>query len=437
MERGFKIAQKSDCRIRSCDKSGTSTKYLPQVKLTSIGLGPAGRLLKEWLKHNKLFYRLLYCFRAARQNRAIAAEQVGYERQASALGVTKDEDTRNVFRKLRERLKMRGIVWPPSPVSRPLHVLYLSVPGNWERHNIPPDLKQNWDVSCFFLKDNGIPVEFGWNEVRRRVDDQLPKFVCELHARAPVDLILSYLSGSQISSRTITRINAMGIPTFSFHFDDRRFFNGQKFGDQWSGPVAVCGAYDLNLTNSRASLIKYRCEGANALFWPEGANPSFFRPLAIRRRYQVSFCGARYGQRPFLVEYLRARGIRIDCFGRDWEHGYQSEEDLVEIFNASEINLGFGYVTESNEQCLKGRDFEVPACGALYLTSYNEDLARVYTLGKEIETYSSFDDCAEKIHILLADPERCERIRSAAREAATTRNSWTQRVFQLLNCEAV
>lgn len=393
--------------------------------------------VKEKLKQNAAFYYLLHKVRKAHQDRFIRQEQARFERIASKNNIAADEDTVAVFHRLRERLKQRGIVWPPSTGSRPLHILYTSVPGNWERHNIPPELEKLGKVTYFFLEEQSVPFEKGWAAVRQRVDTLLPAFVQTTHSKSPIDMVLSYLSGAQISAQTIERINHLGIPTFAFHLDDRRFFQGYKYGDQWSGPASVCRAYDLNLTNARASLIKYRCEGGDALFWPEGANPDYFKPLDIPFEYDVTFCGARYGQRPLLVNHLRRQGIKVDCFGKEWEHGYQSDEALVRIFNASRINLGFGFVTESNDQCLKGRDFEVPACGAVYLTSYNDDLHRVYRIGTEIETYANFADCASKIKALLADPERCERMRRAARKAVIDRHTWALRINQLLGCTGV
>lgn len=392
---------------------------------------------KQLLKKNRFFYYLLYKIRNARQNRCIHKEQAFYQRIAEKTGISSSEDTAETFIKLKERLAIRGISWPPIQGDRPLHILYTSLPGNWELHNIPPELSKLGKLTCFFLKEQGMPLEQGWQVVRERVDELLPLFVSEIHSESPIDIMLSYLSGAQISSETIEKINLMGIPSFSFHLDDRRFFHGYKYGNQLSGPAAVCNAYDLNLTNAQASLIKYRCEGANALFWPEGANPDFFKPYDIPFEYDVTFCGQRYGQRQLLVEYLRRQGLNVACFGKDWEHGYQSDESLVKIFNVSRINLGFGFVTESDDQCLKGRDFEVPACGALYLTSHNRDIERVYQIGTEIETYKNFAECGEKIKSLLADSVRCEHIRIAARKAVVERHTWSLRVKQLLDCTGV
>jgi len=389
---------------------------------------------RDRLRSNKLVYRFVYEARRMLLDARIRREQTRLEKIAERNGVLHEQSEAQIFEGLVARLAARGIEWPPRHNGRPLHILYASLPGNWEPHNIPPELAKLGDVSTFFLTEQGISWTHGWAQARREVDQKLPVFVQALHARKPIDLMLSYLSGAQVSTVTLDAIASLGIPMFSFHLDDRRAFFGRMIGNQWSGPAAVCNRYDLNLTNASASLVKYRAFGANVLFWPEGANPDFFRPLSLPEKYDVTFCGQRYGVRPMFVDYLRHNGIKVDCFGHGWEHGYAQEEDLVRIFNQSRINLGFGYVNESSDQCLKGRDFEVPACGAVYVTSLNGDIEDVYRVGQEIETYYSPQDCLQKIRNLLPDQKKRAQIKSAARDAVESRHSWAARMRQLLTC---
>jgi len=61
---------------------------------------------------------------------------------------------------------------------------------------------------------------------------------------------------------------------------------------------------------------------------------------------------------------------------------------MSRIYARSRINLGFGGIGHSrNLVCLKGRDFEVPMSGALYVTQHNPELALVFDIGREIVTY--------------------------------------------------
>ncbi len=114
--------------------------------------------------------------------------------------------------------------------------------------------------------------------------------------------------------------------------------------------------------------------------------------------------------RPILVNYLKKNGINVKCFGSGWEAGSLPSDEMIKIYSQTRVNLGFGYVGFSSDQCLKGRDFEVPSCGAVYLTSYNENLPRVYKIREEIETYLDFKDCVKKsvcYYLIRNDAKEC------------------------------
>jgi hypothetical protein len=231
-----------------------------------------------------------------------------------------------------------------------------------------------------------------------------------------------------VAPETIRAVGALGIFTSTFHVDDRLWFRGPTRGGRSYGPASLAPAYDLNLTNATASIVKYRVEGGQAVFWPQAANVEHFRPLAREFEHDVSFVGARYGERPAFIERLRGHGIRVAAFGPGWPSGPVSEAEMLEIYARSRINLGFGGIAYSmRERCLKGRDFEVPACGTVYLTSEHPDLHRVYEVGREVVTYEGPDACARTIRELLDDPARCAAIRAAARRRCEREHTWVHR----------
>jgi spore maturation protein CgeB len=113
---------------------------------------------------------------------------------------------------------------------------------------------------------------------------------------------------------------------------------------------------------------------------------------------------------------------------------------MVRIYSKSRISLGFGGVEGYGDAyCLKGRDFEIPMSGGLYLTEYHPELEAVYELGKEIVVYRGFDDLAASIRRLLSHPDEADAIRAAGRRRALAEHTWTmrfERVFSLLNLVA-
>ncbi len=393
--------------------------------------------LRNRLKDIGPVNRVWTAFRSRHHDWLIEKEQLEYEQRALAMGLSlAEEPASETYRKLKERLSKRGIAWPPQSQGRPLYVVFCTDSCQvLEQVNIPPEISRIGRCTAYYVDDRIASQEVSLSATREFVDGDLPSFLEAVQREQPVDMLLSYLSGSHVSAAAIQQINDLGIPTFFFHLDDRLHFRSRKSEDQWTGPADVCSAYDLNLTNAPISLVKYRVEGGLALFWPQAANRDLCRPRHLPFRYDVSFVGARYGKRPLFVDYLRKNGINVECFGPGWPNGPLTSGRMMEVYAQSRINLGFGYVGYSNHQCLKGRDFEVPMCGALYLTTHNEDLPRAYRIGEEIVTYRNREDCLAKIRELLGDPDWCERIRVAARGACLRRHTREVRIRALLECK--
>lgn len=395
-------------------------------------------LSRSWrkaLKNRPWFMFLWPPLRAWQQERRIRSEQAYYERLARQQEVVV-LDEHQVRLALRKRLSQRGIQPTPQPIGQ-LRIIYASEMTNWEPHQIPPALNAFGDVVIYSLSERGFyPKRPDWVSRRLELDRDLFAFVQSEHARDPIDIFVSYLSGGHVAPETIRAIGALGIITCAFHWDDRLSFRGSLLDGRWTGPAPLVSAYDLNLTNSSASLIKYFVEGGLAIFWPLGANPEHFRPLSRPFEYDVSFVGACYGQRPIYIDYLRKHGINVEAFGPGWPNGAVSEKEMVEVYARSRINLGFSGIGYSmREKCLKGRDFEVPMCGALYLTTDQPDLHRVYRVGQEVVSYRSKKECLQKIRHLLSEPEECKRIRLAARKRCLNCHTWKHRfgdLFQFL-----
>ena len=251
----------------------------------------------------------------------------------------------------------------------------------------------------------------------------------ETHRRDPISVFVAYLSGYHVTADTINAIGALGIPTCAYWWDDRLYFRGYTRGGRFTGAHDLAAAYDLNLTNSSTSIVKYLVEGGLATFWPEGANPDHFRPQPERPfKYDVSFIGQRYGRRPAFIRGLRRRGLNVATFGPGWDEGPLTAQEMVDVYASSRVNLGISGIGYSlREMCLKGRDFEVPMCGAVYVTGDQPDLTRVYERGEEIFAYRDVDHCATIIHRLLSRPEECSRVRAAARSRCLRDHTWERR----------
>ncbi|MCS6857554.1 MAG: glycosyltransferase, partial [Sandaracinaceae bacterium] len=108
--------------------------------------------------------------------------------------------------------------------------------------------------------------------------------------------------------------------------------------------------------------------------------------------------------------------------------------EMLRFFNRCQIQLGFGDMFFSRWLTnLKGRDFEVPAVGrALYVTTYNADLAECFEIGREILCYRGIDELLELLRRFLRDPERCREMARRARERVIREHQWKHRFESLL-----
>jgi spore maturation protein CgeB len=108
---------------------------------------------------------------------------------------------------------------------------------------------------------------------------------------------------------------------------------------------------------------------------------------------------------------------------------------MVKMYSQSKINLGFGGVVSlTNTYCLKGRDFEIPMSGGLFLTEYHSELAEFYNFGTEIMVYKDFDELLSKIRYLLLNPEEADEIRKKGMLRARREHTWEKRFETIFKC---
>ena len=107
---------------------------------------------------------------------------------------------------------------------------------------------------------------------------------------------------------------------------------------------------------------------------------------------------------------------------------------MVRLFRRSKIILGLGGIGWSPDlKNVKARDFDGPAVGtAVYLTSYNPELAEHFDIGKEIGCFSSADECVEVAQDLLANQGRRQSIAQRGRERCLRAHTWVGRFERVL-----
>jgi hypothetical protein len=320
----------------------------------------------------------------------------------------------------------------PIPIGG-LHIFLAFSVRNWEAV-LPKALAMFGQVSSYDWRSNGFDdLGADWLRKRDAMNGELMQSFRAANRQRPIDIVVAYVSGYTIAPEVLRDMAAHGAIVTNFCFDDKVLWPGPKKGGRYVSTAALANTIDLNLTSDPDGFSKYFAHGGLSMFHPEAADPEWNRPLNMPFEYDVSFVGARFGWRPKLVEGLRRRGINVVCFGRGWKNGTIKTEAMNEVYAKSRINLGCGGVGFSNKLlCLKGRDFEVPMSGALYLTQHNPELSLVFDLGREILTYRDVDDCARVIGSMLGDPSTAAEIRLAARERCLRDHTYAARWTHVL-----
>jgi len=307
-----------------------------------------------------------------------------------------------------------------------LNIAFLSFDrGSFTTLNIIEPLKEYGNFHLFEFKTN--PFDRKWYDRKNEENERMYEFVKSLKDK--LDVIVCYLSGHTAKPEVLEKIKKFEIPMINLAFDDERKFASRKGKDGIRrGVKEICKYFDISVTTSKSAIKKYLVEGCNPLYSYLGVNDEIYIKKNIPKKYDVSFIGANYGVRGEYIEYLRKKGINVYTRGNGWKEGFASQEEIIDIFNASKIVLGFATVGKNDDiYIIKGRDFEAPMCGSFYITSYHDELNEWYEVGKEIETYSSKEELLEKIRYYLENEKKRENIAKKGYERCT--NTYTSKYF--------
>lgn len=308
----------------------------------------------------------------------------------------------------------------------------------WEQYGLWPAFER---ASSFALSAYGtegltepLPQTPGPAMCRQQARGFLA-FIDRVEQERPVTAAFFYASGAHISDELLAELDRRGIWSIIMSLDDKHQFI-RPVDKETGEPHQLRGARqcDLYWTTWKTGTQIVLNAGGTPWYAPEAADPVYHHPVDVPRDLEIVFVGQAYGARGDLVRYLTRRGFRVAAFGAGWPNGFVAFEQTVELYSRAQIVLGVGGVGHmSSVKHLKARDFEVPMCGALYLTSYNPELADHYEIGKEILCYSSFEECADQVHWILRHVDEAQQIRHAALRRSRNEHTWEHRLQQLIS----
>nr|WP_321499883.1 glycosyltransferase [uncultured Dethiosulfovibrio sp.] len=287
-----------------------------------------------------------------------------------------------------------------------------------ERGRFFPAICDFADVTPFWLEENGYPEDL------EGLQDRIVGFVEEERP----DVVFTITMRDEISCKTLDRLKEISFVVNWFCDDQWRF-------DDYSSKRAplLSGAMTVDLY----SLPKYREMGVPAVWVPWGIR-DFAEELSLRDvkyDFDVSFIGGADRNRRWWIKRIEAlTGSPVACFGSGWKGGRVSDQDVMDIMLKSRINLNLSnsrnndirFVLSSpvnvlkylrsgkNQEQVKARNIEIPAFGGFELSCYAPGIERYFSIGDEIDLFTSPEEAAVKIAYYLLDEKRRESMKLKA-----------------------
>ncbi|MBU0533510.1 MAG: glycosyltransferase [Candidatus Omnitrophica bacterium] len=242
---------------------------------------------------------------------------------------------------------------------------------------------------------------------------------------------------------------------------------GYLFDDMWRIKYSRFWAKHFNFitTSDVNGLRKFRDVGfTNVIYSPFACNHEVYRKEELPKLYDITFVGQYHPQREWYINWLKKSGFEVRVWGLGWPEKMLSMQEMINVFNQSRINLNLSncvswdirYLTTLSRpikntlrvwlqavrtlthsdmktvEQVKGRHFEINACGGFQLSYYVKGLEHFYTIGDEIALFVSPKDLVEKIRYYLEHKDEREAIAQRGQERTLQDHTMEKRLQDIL-----
>lgn len=160
---------------------------------------------------------------------------------------------------------------------------------------------------------------------------QMNQRLLEISQAEKPDLMIAILFKDELDPHVLRELKTH-IPTMNWFCDDHWRFD--TYSCQW----APC--FTWVVTTAESALPKYAALGYRHVIKSQWAcNHSLYRKLDLPFQYDLTFVGQPHGNRRLTIQALRNAGINVHVWGRGWESGRISQDEMIRVFNQSRINL--------------------------------------------------------------------------------------------------
>lgn len=261
---------------------------------------------------------------------------------------------------------------------------------------------------------------------------------------------------SRILTEQIKRLRPRFIWVFSgvpvSHDDLRKW---RSYTDRillwWSSPLIPGFPYegfDLILSGIPSLVRHFQTQGLNAAYLPHAFDHRILQliPSATDRLPRVAFLGSLSRYHTERIEFLDSlsRHIKIDFYGhgldflpndsplRTTYHGPAWGRDLYAVYGSYPVVLHKN-IDMAGQSASAKRLFEAAGMGACVVTETGEDLGALFQPEREVVTYSSLEECVDKIKYLMENPKEALQIGRMAQNRTLGDHTYEHRVQQIVN----
>lgn len=258
------------------------------------------------------------------------------------------------------------------------------------------------------------------------------------------DLLIA-LAQAPLTVEALQKLGMAGLKTAFWFVENYRHMGYWK---------DIAGCYDYFFVIQRGEWTKaIEKFGSYTYYLPLAASTEIHRVVELTEEEKkfygskVSFVGAGYRNRRSF--FLGLMDMDLKIWGNEWDlasplgrfiqNGGErvGQDEMVKIFNASEINLNLHSSAvhdgiEPDGDFVNPRTFEIPACGGFELVDERTLLRELFEPGQEIVCYKDIDDLRKKIKYYLGHPDEREDIVRAGRERVYREHTYEDRLDEMM-----